>query len=86
MKAPKDTTSSSTAISLSPEMRRYGGWNESNLAAYRQERALAVDLVGGNVVTHFQRAKREPVHEHIGRWSPFTRKLMPLKPARRRFR
>jgi hypothetical protein len=42
------------------------GWTAATLAAYRRERDLAANRVGGNVVTPWTRPKRRPVIENAG--------------------
>lgn len=42
------------------------GWTAATLAAYRRERDLAANRVGGNVVTRWTRPRPRPVIENAG--------------------
>lgn len=48
-------------MALITDAEQANGWTAESLAAYRRERDKVADVVPGNVVTEFKRAKLGPV-------------------------
>jgi hypothetical protein len=58
------------------EGEKFNGWTAEKLEAYRRERDRVADVVCGNIVTEFKRAKEAVRIEGAGRnYSPFTRQI-----------
>lgn len=52
-----------------PEEAR-NGWTEADIEAYRAERGGETKLIGGNVVTEWERPRRLPVIENTIQHDP----------------
>lgn len=56
------------------DAEKKNGWTAESLAAYRRDRDKVADVVPGNIVTEYRRAKASIRIEGAGRaYSPFTR-------------